>query len=114
MNATSFVVCQAKGSLLFVKLCGEIDHHTVRTVRKEMDTAIYAHRPKKIVIDLGEMQFMDSSGLGLIVGRLVSAKEVGATVELTEASPRALRIFEMAGLFRTEGLTINSNKGDAI
>ena len=111
MNTTSAVVAKVMGNALSVKICGEIDHHTVRSARREIDAQIYATRPKKLVIDLSEMLFMDSSGLGLIVGRVASAKEVGATVELIEVSPRALRIFEMAGLFRAEGLTIHRTKG---
>ena len=51
---------------------------------------------------------MDSSGLGLIVGRLVTAKEVGCTLTLTGVSPRTMKIFEMAGLERMRGLTIRS------
>lgn len=107
MNTSTFATCLLQGSTLSVKISGEIDHHTVREVRKEIDAALYTNRPKKVCIDLSDMRFMDSSGLGLIVGRVASAKEVGATVKITGASERTRHIFEMAGLFRMEGLYID-------
>ena len=114
MNITSAVAFTTKGSVLSAKICGEIDHHSVRSVRKELDAAIYTNRPKEVVIDLDDICFMDSSGLGLIVGRVVSAREVGATLALVNVPTRVFRIFEMAGLSRTEGLTINIKKGDLL
>ena len=94
------------GDILSAQIRGEIDHHSAKAVREEIDGQIYLHRPKEIVLGLSEVSFMDSSGLGLIVGRLVSAKEIGATVRLTGADRRMRYIFEMAGLERMRGLTI--------
>ena len=54
--------------------------------------------------------FMDSSGLGLIVGRLVTAKEVGCSLTLTGVDARTMKIFEMAGLERMRGLTIKPSE----
>jgi len=99
-------VCTKKGDALEVAVLGEIDHHTVRAVREKIDAAVCAHRPRVLRLHLDEMQFMDSSGLGLIIGRVASAKEVGAEVEIYGADARAMKIFEMAGLFRMKGLCI--------
>ena len=95
------------GSVLHAELAGEIDHHSAKTIREEIDKQIYTLLPKKIVISLSGVGFMDSSGLGLIVGRLVTAKEVGAIMELVSVDKRTMRIFEMAGLERMRGLTIH-------
>lgn len=97
------------GDILKVEIRGEIDHHSAKSVREEIDAQIYAHRPKEIVIGISGVSFMDSSGLGLIVGRLVTAKEVGATLTLSGADKRARRIFEMAGLERMRGLTVEDS-----
>ena len=94
------------GTVLHANLSGEIDHHTAKGIREEIDKQIYTLLPKEIVISLSGVGFMDSSGLGLIIGRLVTAKEVGATITLTEVDARTMRIFEMAGLERMRGLTI--------
>ena len=94
------------GNVLRVQIAGEIDHHSAKPLREELDRHIYAYRPHELVIELSEVAFMDSSGLGLIVGRLVTAKEVGAVMTLTGASARTRKIFEMAGLERMRGLTL--------
>ncbi len=94
------------GEMLKVEILGEIDHHTVGSVREQIDASIYTERPKNVRMDLSGMCFMDSSGLGLIVGRLVTAKEVGCGVTITGADARTMKIFEMAGLERMRGLTI--------
>jgi len=94
------------GTILRAELFGEIDHHTAKHIREELDKQIYTLLPKEIVLSLSDVGFMDSSGLGLIVGRLVTAKEVGATLTLTGVDARTMKIFEMAGLERMRGLVI--------
>ncbi len=110
MDTQSAVTCTARGNTLSVKIHGEIDHHSVREVRERIDEALYRGTPRCLRIDLSEVSFMDSSGLGLIVGRVVSAKEIGGTVEVVGASARIERILEMAGLFRMEGLTVKKGR----
>lgn len=110
METQATAVCSLKSDTVTAKICGEIDHHTVRSVRREIDEALYTALPRKLVLDLSSVSFMDSSGLGLIVGRVGGAKEIGATVEIIGASARVCRILEMAGLYRTAGLIIKDNK----
>ena len=95
------------GTTLRAELSGEIDHHTAKPIREEIDKQIYTLLPKEIVLSLSGVGFMDSSGLGLIIGRLVTAKEVGATMQLINVDKRTMKIFEMAGLERMRGLTIH-------
>ena len=106
METQASVACSAKDNILTVCLSGEIDHHTVRGVRREIDEALFSFLPQKLFLDLSHVNFMDSSGLGLIVGRLASAREIDAEMVITGASPRIRKIFEMAGLFRMEGLSL--------
>ena len=91
---------------LTVTLSGEVDHHGARAVREEIDRLLYQHRPRSFCLSLGGVNFMDSSGLGLILGRLAICRECGCPMRLTEASERMRRIFAMAGLARMEGLEI--------
>ena len=94
------------GTVLHAELCGEIDHHNAKAIREEIDKQIYMALPKEIILSLSGVGFMDSSGLGLIVGRLVTAKEVGCTMTLTGVDQRTMKIFELAGLERMRGLAI--------
>lgn len=98
------------GSVLHAEIAGEIDHHTAKPIREEIDGQIYATRPKGVTLSLAGVGFMDSSGLGLIVGRLVTAKEVGCSLTLTGVDARTMRIFTMAGLERMRGLTIKPSE----
>ncbi len=91
---------------LTVTVVGEIDHHGARAVREEIDRLLYLHRPRELSLSLGGVNFMDSSGLGLILGRLENCRACGCPMRLTGASERMRRIFAMAGLYRLEGLEI--------
>ena len=84
---------------------GEIDHHRAVSVRSQIDEALFKKMPKKLVIDIGRVDFMDSSGLGLIMGRLAKAKEIGATLILKNPSARVVRMIKMAGLDRVIQIT---------
>ena len=89
-------VCTQDGDVLRAKIVGEVDHHSA----KEIDDAILAARPRKVVLDLGAVDFMDSSGLGIIMGRRVFAEKLGAAFALANPSRRVARIIELAGLAR--------------
>ena len=80
---------------LVAALSGEIDHHRAVTVRAGIDEAMYRELPKTLVIDI-----MDSSGLGLILGRYTKAKEIGTSLVVRNPSVRAERMLKMAGIDR--------------
>ena len=86
--------------MLSVALCGEIDHHSAVIVRSEIDGMIAEHRPERLVLDLSGIDFMDSSGIGLIMGRYAKMKAVGGEIVVESPNARVRRIFEMAGLER--------------
>ena len=106
MQTQANAVCAFKDGTLRVAVLGEIDHHSVRSVREEIDASLYLYQPSRVRLDLSDMRFMDSSGLGFIVGRLEIARTLGASLEIAGASERVKKIFEMAGLLRIEGLTV--------
>ncbi len=93
-------VCTQDGDVLRAKIVGEVDHHSAKDLREEIDDAILAARPRKVVLDLGAVDFMDSSGLGIIMGRRVFAEKLGAAFVLANPSRRVARIIELAGLAR--------------
>lgn len=95
-----------KGGALTVELHGEIDHHTAKAAREKIDKALYLYRPKKLILSLKEVSFMDSSGLGLILGRVSTAEAVSASVTLTNVPARARKILSMAGVERISSLTV--------
>lgn len=92
---------------LTVTVAGDIDHHSARALREGLDRQLYLYHPHDFVLSLGQVNFMDSSGLGLILGRLAVCRHFSCTMHLTDVSERMLRIFKLAGLWRIPDLHID-------
>lgn len=99
---------------LTVALSGEIDHHRAVSVRAGIDEAMYRELPKTLVIDIGGVDFMDSSGLGLILGRYTKAKEIGTMLVIRNPSARAEKMLKMAGIDRMIKIENQSDRGKGV
>ena len=86
------------GDELTVRISGEIDHHSAVWVRGQIDERISRLRPRRTVLELSGIDFMDSSGLGLIMGRYQKMASVGGELRVREPNERVVRIFKLAGL----------------
>lgn len=88
------------GYFLRIKLKGDVDHHSAVAIRSGIDTLLYRVRPRRLYLDLSGVDFMDSSGLGLIMGRYALMKEIGGDVVVCEPSAGVERVLRLAGLER--------------
>ena len=79
---------------------GDIDHHNARVIRMQIDDALYKQRPRKLTLDLSRVEFMDSSGLGLILGRFNKASEIGTEFTLLNPADSVRKILDVAGIAR--------------
>lgn len=86
------------GSTVTAYLEGELDHHNASGIRECIDDAIETSRPKLLVIDFEEVNFMDSSGVGLVMGRYKNTSRYHGEVELHHLSRLSERIMKMSGL----------------
>jgi stage II sporulation protein AA (anti-sigma F factor antagonist) len=84
---------------LVVALNGELDHHTAKEVREEIDKAINRENVKNIVFDFKKVKFMDSSGIGVVIGRFKKIREYGGQAGVINLNNRVHKIFKMSGLF---------------
>ena len=91
---------------LTAELVSEIDHHTVRRMREKIDAELFLQRPELLILDFSGVGFMDSSGLGLILGRCSVAEGIGASVRLTGLTPAVMRIIRLGGLDKIRNLTL--------
>lgn len=86
-----------KGELTAL-LFGEIDHHTARDIRQSIDADIEKYHPEKLGLDFRRVKFMDSSGIGLIMGRYRMMQLIGGKVELVNVPPHLERLIELSGV----------------
>ena len=93
-------LCDTAGSILSVHVRGEIDHHTASSIRQGIDATLFEKRPAKLILDLSAVSFMDSSGLGLIMGRYSVMKELGGEMVVWNPSPETRAILALAGMER--------------
>lgn len=81
-----------------VYLDGEIDHHSAAIIRAGIDEGILASRPKVLIMDFGGITFMDSSGIGLIMGRYRLLKPMGGEIIMTNMPKSISKVMKLSGL----------------
>ena len=91
---------ECSNELITAWLGGEIDHHTAREMREKIDAEIEQWRPSLLILDFRDVTFMDSSGIGLIMGRYRMMTAGGGTLRVENAPPRVEQMMQMAGLHR--------------
>ncbi len=85
---------------LYILLSGELDEYTAQSARKTMDTLFDTEKGfVQIVMDLSELTFMDSTGVGVLIGRYKKMREFNKPIFITNPSRNAERIFKMSGLY---------------
>lgn len=87
-------------------LKGEIDHHTAAGAREIIDARLERYTPKLCILDFSGVSFMDSSGIGLILGRQRVASVYGGKVKVKNPSRYAEKIIKLAGL---QGMILDSS-----
>lgn len=94
--------------LLIFKITEEIDECKVKNIRRRADYEIERFMPKRVVFDFDSVTFMDSAGIGLIIGRYKFANMLGGKLEVANLTQSVRKIFEMSGIHRI--ISINNNK----
>lgn len=106
---------------LIASLFGEIDHNAVSDIRQEIDSAMDSCRLKNLVLDYTGVSFMDSSGIGLVMGRYQNVKRKNGTMVVVPGTPYVSRVLGLSGIFsmvpksRSRSLAVEyiSGKGGA-
>lgn len=87
-------------NILVVRMVGELDHHTAEKVRGEIDQKLASGQYVHLVLNLAELSFMDSSGLGVILGRYKKVSQLGGKMMLCAVHPSIYRLLELSGMFK--------------
>ena len=91
--------------LLILKLTEEIDDHSVQTIRRKADYEIERYMPRKVIFDFNSVTFMDSAGIGLIIGRYRIANMLGGTIEIANVTDSIRRVLELSGILKIIKIT---------
>lgn len=83
-----------------VRLSGDLDHNTAAQIREELDHLIEDPGVRRLVFDLSELGFMDSSGIGLMIGRYKTMARRGGSVAVRPGGRQADRLMELSGLYQ--------------
>ncbi len=87
------------------ELSGEIDHHNAKEIRTQLDKYIISAQPRRLAIDFTNITFMDSSGIGLIMGRSKIMKQCGGKLEVRSPQPYIRRVMKLSGIERIVKIT---------
>ena len=90
------VMVQASGKVVTAYLSGDIDHHTAKGIRMEIDDTIERLNPELLILDFSEVHFMDSSGIGLVLSKYQQLKNQGKELQVKGATGKVLKIFELS------------------
>ncbi len=85
---------------LTIKLTEEIDQHQVDKMRRDIDNEIERYNPRKVIFDFSNISFMDSSGIGMVLGRYKLTKMLNGDFEIINVNSRMRKIFDMSGVAR--------------
>ena len=108
LNQDATVIFRETADRLTAGIKGDIDHHSAFGIRTKIDSELLRKKPAVLSLDLSAVSFMDSSGLGLILGRLNKAGETGTVLMIENPSAPIEKILDLAGIDRL--VTIEHNK----
>lgn len=91
---------EVRGDVLVIRLKADLDHHTAVTVRESADALLTRSRAKHILFDFTGVEFMDSSGIGVIMGRYRQVIFQGGRVGVMGVGANVDRIFKISGLYK--------------
>jgi len=87
-----------KKNTLIVKIVGELDHHSAGELREQLDSKIITEGISNLVFDLSDLVFMDSSGIGVIIGRYKLIKSLGGEVYIVSTSKNVDKLLSLSGI----------------
>ena len=93
-------IYQKEDKRLIFKISEDIDEYVVQKIRRRLDNEIERYMPKEVIFDFNKVSFMDSAGIGLLIGRYKLVDMLGGKVEVTNLTTPVRKIFEMSGVLK--------------
>lgn len=96
-----------KENILIVRLFGELDHHEAKQLREKWQAVLFENDIHHVVVNFSDVTFMDSSGLGVILGRYKEVLKLGGKMVICSVNDSIKRLFEMSGILKIVQLEEN-------
>ena len=93
-------IYKKKDKRLIFKISEDIDECVVQKIRRRIDNEIERYMPKEVIFDFNKVSFMDSAGIGLLIGRYKLVDMLGGKVEVANLTTPVRKIFEMSGVLK--------------
>lgn len=93
-------IYQKEDKRLIFEISEDIDECVVQKIRRRLDNEIERYMPKEVIFDFNKVSFMDSAGIGLLIGRYKLVDMLGGKVEVTNLATPVRKIFEMSGVLK--------------
>ena len=103
---------QVQENCLTIYLPREVDHHNADEIRKEADAVISRNHIRYVIFDFDRTDFMDSSGIGVVIGRLKKVQNRDGKVCITNVNKRVDKVFPLSGLYKI--ITVYNNVDEAL
>ncbi|NLC68963.1 MAG: anti-sigma factor antagonist [Clostridiaceae bacterium] len=87
-----------RGNALIAKFYGELDDHTVEYARQKIENEMIKPAVKNIILDFSNLTFMDSSGIGMIMGRYKKMEKISGKVAIACSNPQIIRLLNISGI----------------
>lgn len=94
------IKCKRNGSALLVQLTGELDHHSAREVKDQLENYLSDNGIKDMIFDFSQLRFMDSSGIGVLIGRYNTIKKRNGQVSVFNVNNQVDKLMTLSGLYR--------------
>lgn len=96
------VTIEVNGNTMTARLSGELDHHHTQKLREEIDRSVQKEHPNRLILNFAGVEFMDSSGIGLVLGRYRLMQEREGSLVLCAMPPHIRRVMRVAGIANLE------------
>lgn len=93
------VIFEVNENVMVVRLFGELDHHAAAGIREDIDRSLERCAPCDLVFDFEKVTYMDSAGIGMVLGRYRRLREAGGSVVIASCAKTVRGILHMAGIF---------------
>ena len=89
-----------RGKTIIVELDGDIDHHFAQDIRRLTERELYNSGASNLILDMSNVKFMDSSGIGMIIGRYKTVTALGGKLSILTPTKEADRLLKMSGIYK--------------